>query len=155
MKDHTLFVPVAVPVMLRYRGLLLTVAFCLYSTSLAVECFSGVLPDFMDCQILISTLFYLSRMPGQNDPKEYGRTVQSDMYSEKIPKLYYLHGPEEYNCAILVDVDAADYYAVDTFRIEDLAVVGNTVFVNCLLSQGKLGLYVYRAPISAGSASES
>ena len=141
--------------MLRYRGLLLTVAFCLYSTALAVECFPGVLPDRMDCQILISALFRLSRLPGQNDPKEYGRTVHSDMYAEKIPKIYYLHGPEEYNCAILVDVDDADYYAVDTFRIEDVAVVGNTIFVNCLLSQAKIGLYVYRAPISTGSASES
>ena len=140
--------------MLRYRELLFTVAFCLYSTSLALECYTGNLPNFFDCEALIGALFQLSRMPGQDEPKEYGRTMDSDIFSEKIPKLIHLYGPEEYNCGILLDVDDADYYAVDTFRIADVAAVANTIFAYCLVARAKLGRYVHRVPIAAGSASE-
>ena len=140
MKDHTLFVPMAVSVMLRYRKLLLTVAFCFYSASSALECFSGALPGLPDCQILISALYQLSDMPGQNEPKEYGRTMDTGIYSEKIPKLIHLHGPEDYDCGILVDVDAADYYAVDTFRVQDIADAANAIYGYCLVRRGELGL---------------
>ena len=154
MTDHTLFIPVVVAVMLRYKGLLFTIAFCLYSTSLALECYSGILPNLGDCEALLNALLYLSRMPGQNEPKEWGRTVASDLYSEKIPKLYHLHGPEDYNCGIFLDVVTVDYYAIDTFRVGDVAAVANAIYSYCLLSRRELGWYVYRAPTSAGSASE-
>ena len=154
MTDRTLFIPVAVSRMLSFREFLLTVTFCLYSTSSALECYSGSLPNLPDCQILITALNQLSRMPGQNDPKEYGRTMQSDLYSEKIPKVYYISGPEDYNCAVFVDVEIADYYAIDTFRLSDLARAANAVFVMCLVNEGKLGMYVYRVLVSTGSASK-
>ena len=146
MTGHTLFIPVVVSVMLRYRGLLFTVVLCLCSTSLALECFTGTLPDLLDCEILIRALFHLSHMPGQDEPKEYGRTVESDIYSEKIPKLYHLYGPEDYNCGILLDVATADYYAIDTFRVRDLATAANIIYDYCLLARAKMGWYVYRAP---------
>ena len=143
MTDHTLFIPVVVSVMLRYRELLLAFTFCLYSTSLALECFSGSLPDVLDCQTLISALIHWSLMPGQNVPKEYGRTLDSGLHSENIPKVYHLHGPENYNCAILVDVKDADYGAIDTFTIRELSVAVNMVYSLCLVGQAKIGLYVY------------
>lgn len=154
MTDLTLFIPVAVSRMLSFREFRLIITFCLFSTSSALECFSGSLPNLQDCQILIAALNDLSRMPGQNDPKEYGRTMQSDIYSEKIPKVYYLSGPEDYNCAIYVDVRIADYYAIDTFRLGDLARAANAVFILCLVNEGKLGMYVYRVLVSTGSASK-
>ncbi len=140
--------------MLYYQEFLLTVTFCLYSTSLATECFSGDLPSIQDCQILVMTLYRLAHMPGQDEPKEYGRTMETDIYSEKIPKSYFLDGPENYNCAIYLDVNADDYYAVDTFRLEDIAVAANTVLGHCIIARGQLGLYVYSLPIFAGSASQ-
>ena len=155
MQDRTLFIPVAVPRMLSFQEFLLTITFCLYSASSALECYSGILPDLADCQILIGALYDLSRMPGQNDPKEYGRTMESSIYSEKIPKVFYLSGPEDYNCALFVDVEITDYYAIDTFRIQDLAWAANAVFAVCLVTEGRLGQYVYRILDSAGSASKS
>ena len=143
MTDRTFFIPVVVSVMLRYRELLLTFAFCLYSTSPALECFSGSLPDVFDCQTLINAIIHWALMPGQNVPKEYGRTLDSDLYSENIPKIYHLHGPENYNCAILVDVKDTDYDAVDTFTIRDLSVAAHMVYSICLVGQMKIGLYVY------------
>lgn len=141
--------------MLSFQEFLLTITFCLYSTSSALECYTGSLPNLPDCQILIAALYQLSHMPGQNEPKEYGRTMQSDIYSEKIPKVYYLSGPENYNCALFVDVQITDYYAVDTFRLEDLANAASAVFTVCLVTQARLGMYVYRVLVSAGSASKS
>ena len=155
MPDRTLFIPVAVPRMLSFQEFLLTITFCLYSTSSALECYSGPLPELADCQVLIGALYAWSRMPGQNDPKEYGRTMQSDRYSEKIPKMFYLEGPEDYNCALFVDVEVIDYYAVDTFRLQDLAWAADAVFAVCLVTETKLGQYVYRILVSAGSASKS
>ena len=149
-----LFIPVAVSRMLSFREFLFIITFCLYSTSSALECFSGSLPNLQDCQVLITALNHLSRMPGQNDPKEYGRTVQSDLYSEKLPRVYYLSGPEDYNCAIFVDVGIADYYAIDTFRLSDLARAAHGVFIVCLVNEGQLGMYVYSVLISTGPASK-
>ena len=126
--------------MSRYRKILLTVAFCFYSASSTLVCFPGVLPALPDCQHLISALYHLSQMPGQNEPKEYGRTMDTGIYSEKIPKLIYLHGPEDYDCGILLDVDAVDQYAVDTFRMEDVAAVTNAIYGFCLVTRGLLGL---------------
>ena len=155
MTDRTLFIPVALSRMLSFQEFLLTITFCLYSTSSALECYSGPLPGLADCQILITALVDMSRVPGQNEPKEYGRTMQSDIYSEKIPKTFYLEGPEDYNCALFVDVAIKDYYAVDTFRLQDLAWAANAVFAVCLVTDKKLGQYVYRILVSAGSASKS
>ena len=126
--------------MLRYRKSLLSVAFCFYSASSALVCFPGALPGLTDCLQLISSLYHLSDMPGQNEPKEYGRTMDTGIYSEKIPKLIYLHGPEDYDCGILLDVDAVDHDAVDTFRIEDVAAVANAIYGYCLVTRGQLGL---------------
>lgn len=155
MTDRTLFIPVVVSRMLSFQECLLAITFCLYSTSSALECYTGSLPNPPDCEVLIAALYALSHTPGQNDPKEYGRTVQSDRYSEKIPKVYYLGGPEDYNCALYVDVEVTDFYAIDTFRLEDVARAANAIFTLCLVSQGKLGMYVYRVLVSAGSASKS
>ena len=155
MTDRTSFIPVVVSRMLSFQECLLAIAFCLYSTSSALECYTGSLPNLQHCGVLIAALSGLSRLPGKNDPKEYGRTMHSDRYSEKIPRLYYLGGPEEYNCAIFVDVEITDFYAVDTFRLADLARAANAIYILCLVNQGKLGLYVYRVLVSAGSASKS
>ena len=141
--------------MLRFQKLLLTITFCLYTTSSALECYTGSLPNLQDCEILIAAIYELSHMPGQNEPKEYGRTMQSDRYSEKIPKVYYLNGPENYNCALFVDAEIIDFYTIDTFRLGDLANAANAVYSVCLVNLGKLGQYVYRVLVSAGSASNS
>ena len=148
-----MFIPIAVSRMLRFHECLLTITFYLYSTSSALECYTGSLPHLPDCQILVAAVYQLSDLPGQNDPKEYGRTMQSDRYSEKIPKVYYLSGPENYNCALYIDVELPDFYAVDTFRLSDLARAANTVYSVCLVNMGKLGMYVNRVLISGGSAS--
>ena len=141
--------------MLIFHECLLTITFCLFSTSSALQCYTGSLPNLQHCQILLDALYQLSHIPGQNDPKEYGRTMQTDRYSEKIPRVYYLAGPENYNCALYIDVEITDFYAVDTFRLEDLARAASTIFNVCLVNLGKLGMYVYRVLVSAGSASKS
>lgn len=65
MPDRTLFIPVAVPRMLSFQEFLLVIPFCLYSTSSALECYSGILPNLAHCQILIRALVDWSRMPGK------------------------------------------------------------------------------------------
>ena len=141
-KDQSLLILVAVSRMLYYQGLLLAGTFCLYSTSFALECFRGDLPPIADCQILVSVLYDLGHMPGLVEPKEWGRTMQGDIYSVKIPKSYFLDGPENYNCAVYIDVKDSDSSAVDTFRIEDVARAANAVLGHCLLARSQLGLYV-------------
>ena len=125
--------------MLRHPRLLLAVAFSLYTTSLALRCFPGRVPQLDHCVTLVGAISYISQLPMQDEPKEWGRTIETGPYAQKVPMSYLIEGPEQNTCAVYVDVNAEDYYAIDTFKVLDVAVAAHAVVTSCV-GLGQIGL---------------
>ena len=123
-------------------SLLAQAALCL--SLMETECFRArsALPVLFHCQDLVDAIDHLARMPGENEVKAWGRRVPSTgPYTEHLPKVYYIQGQTLYTtCAVKVDVDRLDYFAVDSFRQSDVARSSGKVVDRCLLSQGMIGL---------------
>ena len=72
--------------------------------------------------------------------KAWGRRLPSTLDTQKVPKVFWISGRGPTTCAIHVDVDSYDLWAVDDFRLADVASAGEEVVVQCLTAKGKVGL---------------
>ncbi|KAL2041327.1 hypothetical protein N7G274_005709 [Stereocaulon virgatum] len=119
---------------------LLAALFSLSWPCLSVECYNApaALPSYRDCHVLLDGILYLSRLPGENRPKEWGRNLTTGLGVEHLPKLYWLDGPERYNCGIRID--GISQYATEIFRVDAVYYSGSRLVLHCLAIQRQLGV---------------
>ena len=72
--------------------------------------------------------------------KAWGRGLPTTLDTQKVPKIFWISGRGPSTCAIHVDVDAYDLFAVDDFRLADVASAGEQVVSQCLAAKSKVGL---------------
>ena len=119
---------------------LCTVAQCL-------RCISppGALPTLPDCRDLTNAIAYVSRLPGENVRKSWGRRLPETPDTVNLPRVYWLSGRGPSTCAVHVDVSADDYLAVDEFRLRSVGVAAERVVAQCLLRLSQIG-FSYPSP---------
>ncbi|KAF6224283.1 hypothetical protein HO133_010858 [Letharia lupina] len=122
--------------------LLLFAPFTIYTLAQAAICTTapGLLPTVSDCTDLLEAISWLSRMPGENNMKAWGRRLPTTLDTQKVPKVYWISGRGPTTCAVHVDVDSYDLWAVDDFRLADVASAGEEVVAQCLSAKSKVGL---------------
>lgn len=128
--------------MFRFSLLLLFASFTIFTLSQAAICTAapGLLPTMSDCNDLIEAIDSLSRLPGENTMRAWGRRLPTTLDTQKVPKVFWIAGRGPTTCAIHVDVDAYNPWAVDDFRLADVAAAGQEVVTQCLIGKGKVGL---------------
>ena len=132
--------------------LVLSTSFTVYALSQAAICTSssGPLPRVKDCREIAEAVALLSRLPGENEKKAWGRNLPNTDISQRIPKVFWISGRGPRTCAIHVDVDAYDPLAVDEFRLSDVAAAGEEVINQCLLPpRRKVGLVYPAGPLTS------
>ncbi|KAL9002683.1 MAG: hypothetical protein Q9188_004409, partial [Gyalolechia gomerana] len=91
----------------------------------AFRCFpspSSLLPPYRDCRVIIAGIDWLSTRATERGPRDWGRAVHTAATTERLPKFFMIQGRQPPNvCAVEVDVDPIDYYAIDTFTLEEVA----------------------------------
>lgn len=126
---------------LLFQILLILATLC--ARSLGIECFHArsALPIISHCEDLINALAWLSRLPGENDVRAWGRRLPTTAETQNIPKVYFIDDPAiSTTCAVEVDVDRTDSFAVDSFRLSDVAAASARVVDECLVRQRLIGL---------------
>ena len=128
--------------MFRFLILLLSTSFTIYKLSRGAICITApsLLPTVNDCNDLVDAISWLSRLPGENNMKAWGRRLPTTLDTQKVPKVFWISGRGPTTCAIHVDVDAYDLFAVDDFRLSDVASAGEEVVAQCLSAKSKVGL---------------
>ena len=127
--------------MFRLKLSLLFTSF-IYGLSQAVICTParGLLPTISDCTDIVEAIKWLSRMQGENTMRAWGRGLPTTADTQKVPKVFWISGRGPTTCAVHVDVDAYDLWAVDDFRLSDVALAGEQVVAQCLRAKSKVGL---------------
>ena len=72
--------------------------------------------------------------------KVWGRELPTTTETQQVPKVFWIAGRGPTTCAIHVDVDAFSPFAVDSFRLSDVASAAEEVIAQCLVPQRKTGL---------------
>ena len=72
--------------------------------------------------------------------KAWGRRLPTTFDTQKVPKVFWISGRGPTTCAVHVDVDAYDLWAVDDFRLADVASAGEEVVAQCLSPRRMVGL---------------
>ena len=128
--------------MVRFSFLFLFASFTIFTHSRAAICTAapGLLPTIGDCNDLIDAISWLSRLPGENNMKAWGRRLPTTLDTQKVPKVFWISGRGPTTCAVHVDVDSYDLWAVDNFRLADVASAGEEVVAQCLSAKSKIGL---------------
>ena len=72
--------------------------------------------------------------------KAWGRNLPTTLDTQKVPKVFWISGRGPTTCAVHVDVDAYIPWAVDDFRVSDVAAAGGQVLAECLVARSKIGL---------------
>ena len=119
---------------------LLAALFSLSSPCLSAECYNppAALPSYRDCHTLLDAILYLSHLPGQNLPREWGRNLTTGLNAEHLPRLYWLDGPERYNCGIRLD--GISQYATEIFKVDAVYYSGSRLVLQCLAMRRQLGV---------------
>ncbi len=122
--------------------LLLSASFSIYTLSQAAICTAarGPLPTVKDCNDLTDAIRWLSSLPNENNVKAWGRRLPTTLDTQKVPKVFWISGRGPTTCAVHVDVDPYDLWAVDNFRLSDVASAGEEVVAQCLSAKSKVGL---------------
>lgn len=128
--------------MFQFPLLLLYASFTILKYSQAAICTNsrGPLPTVKDCKDIVEAVTYLSSLPGENVRKAWGRQLPTTYHTEKLPKVFWISGRGPITCAINVDVDAYDTWAVEDFRVSDVASAAKGVVDECLVPRRKVGL---------------
>lgn len=100
----------------------------------------GALPTVKDCRDLTNAILYLASLPGENNMKTWGRRLPSTPDTQKVPKIYWIVGRGPTTCAVHVDVNADDIFAVDTFRVSTVGMAAERIVDRCLVGEGQIGL---------------
>ena len=114
----------------------------IYALSQAVVCIRApaLLPTISDCTTIVEAIGWLSRMQGENTMRAWGRHLPTTLDTQKVPKVFWISGRGPTTCAVHVDVDAYHPWAVDDFRLSDVAAAGEQVVAQCLMARSKIGL---------------
>ena len=114
----------------------------IYALSQAVVCIRppALLPTISDCTTIVEAIGWLSRMQGENTMRAWGRRLPTTPDTQKVPKVFWISGRGPTTCAVHVDVDAYVPWAVDDFRLSDVAAAGEQVLAECLMARSKIGL---------------
>ena len=125
-----------------YRSFRVVVLAALCPSSLGIECYRArsALPIASHCQDLIGAIDYLSRMPGQDNIRTWGARLPTTPDSMNLPQVYWIGGRGPETCAVHVDVDPLQYFAVDSFTQGSVSLTAAKIQVSCLVKQGLLGL---------------
>lgn len=128
--------------MFRFLLLLLFASFTIFIRSQAAICTNapGLLPTISDCNDLTDAIRGLSRLPGENNMRAWGRRLPTTLDTQKVPKIFWIAGRGPTTCAVHMDVDAYDLWAVDDFRLGDVASAAEEVVAQCLSAKSKVGL---------------
>ncbi len=128
--------------MFRISLLLLSAWFSIYKLSQAAICTAarGPLPTVKDCTDLTDAIKWLSSLPNENNVKAWGRRLPTTLDTQKVPKVFWISGRGPTTCAVHVDVDSYDLWAVDNFTLSDVASAGQEVVAQCLSAKSKVGL---------------
>ena len=100
----------------------------------------GLLPTIRDCIDIAEAVGWLSQLPRENDMKAWGRGLPTTSDTQQIPKVFWISGRGPVTCAIHVDVDAYSPFAVESFRLSDVALAAEEVIAQCLIPKRKIGL---------------
>ena len=127
---------------LHFPFLVLFASFANFTLSRVAICTSArhLLPTISDCKDIAEAVSWLSRMPEENNMKAWGRRLPTTPDTQKVPKVFWISGRGPTTCAIHVDVDAYDTFAVDDFRLSDVALAAEDVIDQCLVAKSKIGL---------------
>ena len=127
---------------LHFPFLVLFASFANYTLSRVAICTSApsLLPTINDCKDIAEAISWLSRMPDENNMKAWGRRLPTTLDTQNVPKVVWLSGRGPTTCAIHVDVDAYDTFAIDDFRLSDVALAAKDVIDQCLIAKRKVGL---------------
>ena len=79
-------------------------------------------------------------MPYENRMMAWGRELPTSLDTQQVPKVFWISGRGPTTCAIHVDVDAYSPFAVDSFRLSDVASAAEEVIAQCLIPKRKVGL---------------
>ncbi|CAF9930353.1 hypothetical protein IMSHALPRED_008149 [Imshaugia aleurites] len=114
----------------------------MYTFTQAAICTTApsLLPTVSDCNDLTGAINWLSSLPGENTMKAWGRRLPTTDDTQKVPKVFWIAGRGPTTCAIHVDVDSYDLWAVDDFRLRDVATAAEEVVAQCLVAKSKVGL---------------
>lgn len=105
----------------------------------------GALPTLPDCRDLTNAIASVSRLPGENIVKAWGRHLPETSDTVNLPRVYWVSGRGPTTCAVHVDVSADDYFAVDEFRLRSVGVAAERVVAQCLLRLNQIG-FSYPSP---------
>ncbi|KAL8941857.1 MAG: hypothetical protein Q9216_002001 [Gyalolechia sp. 2 TL-2023] len=112
--------------------------------SLAWVCYPPphLIPDRVDCVALILGLEHLATQPADEAVKRWGRHLPTTPRTEQLPRWYYLVDERlpPASCAVLVDAMESEPDVVADFRLEDVARAAKTIYSQCLVSRGQVGL---------------
>lgn len=128
--------------MLRCLLILLPLMFVPHVVSKGIRCTDakGPLPTIKHCNELTEAIDMLSRLPGENNMRAWGRRLPTTDLTQNLPKVFWIAGRGPTTCAVHVDVDEDDYFAVDDFRVRSVGMAAGRVVAQCLVARGKIGL---------------
>ena len=101
-----------------------------------------MLPRTSDCNDLVSAIDYVASFPSELQPKTWGRVVPDTPTTQSLPKIYYYDapGPVHSTCAVEVDVDPEDVWAVEVFTLKRVEVAAGSIVDKCLEDNRLVGL---------------
>ena len=98
------------------------------------------LPITVHCRELANAIIYAGNLPEYRAPRSWGRGLQDNETATKIPKLYWLPGRGPSSCALQIDVQPPNVFAVEKFTLTDVGVAAAMIINFCLIENRKLGL---------------
>ena len=121
---------------------LLLICFIIFTNTQAAICITtrGLRPTINDCRDIAEAVSSLSQLPNENKLKAWGRGLPTTLDTQQLPTVFWLSGRGPTTCAIHVDVDAFSPFAVDNFRLSDVATAATEVIDQCLIRKRKVGL---------------
>ena len=113
---------------------------CILSRRLV--CFSpaGALPNPLHCRELIAALTYIARGPEGDRLLSWGRHLPESDETQNLPVRYYVQRREPQTCAVWVDVNHGDLFAIDRFKLSDVISVAQNIIVRCLIAENEIGM---------------
>ncbi|KAL8690953.1 MAG: hypothetical protein Q9218_003710 [Villophora microphyllina] len=134
-----------------FPSILPLLSFITLSFALICDPPGGILPEREDCQLLVDALLEISRLPGPSTSREWGRRLPNTDLTQRLPKLYWIAGPQRTTCGIEVDVDPLQPLAIETFDLGNVSFAAEAILEMCFLPRSLLGM----ARIGRGKAAEA
>lgn len=98
------------------------------------------LPSREDCIQLIAALLSASQLPGPSTSREWGRGLPNTDLTARLPKLYWIAGPQQTTCGVKVDIDPLQPLAIETFDLGNVSFAAEAILEMCFLPRSLLGL---------------